>query len=160
MERAACAVYCPTDCSTSAATELASSPLLFPDDAVVGPRRAELGTNSDTGRVLRSVRDGLAGAQDWTPEALDKTIKTQDDVKAITEVPILGAILFDPDAVRRPLIVEVDPRSPRAEAFRSLQEAISGPTSSIDCTSSRCICRRCESATVTWRSSHTGLSTG
>ncbi|MBD3782268.1 MAG: CpsD/CapB family tyrosine-protein kinase, partial [Micrococcales bacterium] len=27
----------------------------------------------------------------------------------------------DPDTVRRPLIVEVDPRSPRAEAFRSLR---------------------------------------
>ena len=27
----------------------------------------------------------------------------------------------DPDAVKRPLIVEVDPRSPRAEAFRSLR---------------------------------------
>lgn len=54
-------------------------------------------------------------------ETLDKTVKTQDDVKAVTEVPILGAIMRDPDAVKRPLIVEVDPRSPRAEAFRSLR---------------------------------------
>ena len=54
-------------------------------------------------------------------ETLDKTVKTQDDVKAITDSPILGAIVRDPDAVKRPLIVEVDPRSPRAEAFRSLR---------------------------------------
>ena len=54
-------------------------------------------------------------------ETLDKTIKTQDDVKTVTEVPIIGSIMHDPDAVRRPLIVEVDPRSPRAEAFRSLR---------------------------------------
>jgi capsular exopolysaccharide synthesis family protein len=54
-------------------------------------------------------------------ETLDKTVKTQDDVKAVTETPILGAIMRDPDAVKRPLIVEVDPRSPRAEAFRSLR---------------------------------------
>ena len=54
-------------------------------------------------------------------ETLDKTVKTQDDVKAVTDTPILGAIMRDPDAVKRPLIVEVDPRSPRAEAFRSLR---------------------------------------
>ena len=54
-------------------------------------------------------------------ETLDKTVKTQDDVKAVTDTPIIGAIMRDPDAVKRPLIVEVDPRSPRAEAFRSLR---------------------------------------
>lgn len=54
-------------------------------------------------------------------ETLDKTVKSQDDIKAVTEVPILGAIMRDPDAVKRPLIVEVDPRSRRAEAFRSLR---------------------------------------
>jgi len=54
-------------------------------------------------------------------EALDKTVKTPDDIKAVTDVPILGAIMRDPDAVKRPLIVEVDPRSRRAEAFRSLR---------------------------------------
>jgi tyrosine-protein kinase len=54
-------------------------------------------------------------------ETLDKTVKTQDDVKAVTDTPILGTIMHDPDAVKRPLIVEVDPRSPRAEAFRSLR---------------------------------------
>ena len=54
-------------------------------------------------------------------ETLDKTVKTQDDVKAVTDTPILGAIMRDPDAAKRPLIVEVDPRSPRAEAFRSLR---------------------------------------
>ncbi|MCB2069472.1 MAG: CpsD/CapB family tyrosine-protein kinase, partial [Ottowia sp.] len=35
--------------------------------------------------------------------------------------PILGSIAYDPDAAKRPLIVEVDPRSPRAEAFRVLR---------------------------------------
>lgn len=54
-------------------------------------------------------------------ETLDKTVKTQDDLKALTDVPVLGAIMRDPDAVKRPLIVEVDPRSRRAEAFRSLR---------------------------------------
>ncbi|MGG5260592.1 polysaccharide biosynthesis tyrosine autokinase [Phycicoccus avicenniae] len=54
-------------------------------------------------------------------QVLDKGIKTADDVKQITDAPILGAIQHDPDAQKRPLIVEVDPRSPRAEAFRALR---------------------------------------
>ena len=54
-------------------------------------------------------------------ETLDKTVKTTDDVKGITEAPILGSIAHDADATKRPLIVEVDPRSPRAEAFRALR---------------------------------------
>ena len=62
---------------------------------------------------------GLAAA--LVRETLDKTVKTQDDVKAVTDTPIIGAIMRDPDAIKRPLIVEVDPRSPRAEAFRSLR---------------------------------------
>ena len=54
-------------------------------------------------------------------DTLDKTVKNEADVKAVTDTPILGAIAHDVDALRRPLIVEVDPRSPRAEAFRSLR---------------------------------------
>ena len=54
-------------------------------------------------------------------DSLDKTLKTLDDVKAVTDAPILGSIAHDPDAAKRPLIVRVDPRSPRAEAFRSLR---------------------------------------
>ncbi|QKE85626.1 polysaccharide biosynthesis tyrosine autokinase [Arthrobacter sp. NEB 688] len=54
-------------------------------------------------------------------EMLDRGVKTTDDVKRVTEAPILGAIAHDPETSKRPLIVEVDPRSPRAEAFRSLR---------------------------------------
>ncbi|GGL29600.1 polysaccharide biosynthesis tyrosine autokinase [Phycicoccus endophyticus] len=54
-------------------------------------------------------------------EMLDKGVRTAEDVKAITDVPVLGSIAFDPETPKRPLIVEVDPRSPRAEAFRSLR---------------------------------------
>jgi capsular exopolysaccharide synthesis family protein len=34
---------------------------------------------------------------------------------------VLGGIAFDPDAAKRPLIVQNDPHSPRAEAFRQLR---------------------------------------
>ncbi len=52
---------------------------------------------------------------------LDRGVKTVDDVKRVTDRPILGTIAHDPDTTKRPLIVEVDPRSPRAEAFRSMR---------------------------------------
>ena len=54
-------------------------------------------------------------------ETLETRIRNERDVVAITEVPILGGIVFDPKAQERPLIVHVDPRSPRAESFRTLR---------------------------------------
>lgn len=52
---------------------------------------------------------------------LDTTVRTSDDVEEITEVPIIGAVHFDPRAKKEPLIVESDPTSPRSEAFRALR---------------------------------------
>lgn len=52
---------------------------------------------------------------------LDNRIHTLHDIEALTDRPVLGGIAFDPDATKRPLIVHADPRSPRAESFRSLR---------------------------------------
>ncbi|MGF2948878.1 polysaccharide biosynthesis tyrosine autokinase [Microbacterium alcoholitolerans] len=52
---------------------------------------------------------------------LDTKIRTKRDVEHITETPILGAIPYDSKWKQRPLIIQVDPLSPRAEAFRSLR---------------------------------------
>ncbi|KQO11969.1 chromosome partitioning protein [Agreia sp. Leaf244] len=54
-------------------------------------------------------------------ETLDNRIRNERDVALITEVPILGGIVFDPKARERPLIVHADPRSPRSESFRTLR---------------------------------------
>ncbi|PXA69987.1 polysaccharide biosynthesis tyrosine autokinase [Cryobacterium arcticum] len=54
-------------------------------------------------------------------ETLETRIRNEHDVEGITDVPILGGIVFDPRARDRPLIVHVDPRSPRAESFRTLR---------------------------------------
>jgi capsular exopolysaccharide synthesis family protein len=54
-------------------------------------------------------------------ETLDTRIRNEHDVESVTDVSILGGIVFDPKAAERPLIVHVDPRSPRAESFRSLR---------------------------------------
>lgn len=52
---------------------------------------------------------------------MDTRIHSLHDIQAITEAPVLGGIAFDPDAKKRPLVVHVDPRNPRAESFRSLR---------------------------------------
>jgi succinoglycan biosynthesis transport protein ExoP len=54
-------------------------------------------------------------------ELLDTRIRGERDVESITDAPIIGGIAFDSDAVKRPLIVQDDPRSARAEAFRTLR---------------------------------------
>lgn len=52
---------------------------------------------------------------------LDTRIHTLHDLESLTDRPLLGGIAFDPDAPKRPLIVHADPRSPRAESFRTLR---------------------------------------
>lgn len=52
---------------------------------------------------------------------LDTRIHSSHDIELVTDKPILGGISFDPEANKRPLVVHVDPRSPRAESFRTLR---------------------------------------
>ncbi|MEJ1921967.1 polysaccharide biosynthesis tyrosine autokinase [Microbacterium sp. KHB019] len=52
---------------------------------------------------------------------LDTRIHTLHDLETITDRPMLGGVAYDPEAKKRPLIVHADPRSPRAESFRTLR---------------------------------------
>lgn len=52
---------------------------------------------------------------------LDNKVRSPRDVEALTDRPLIGAIPHDPKAKERPLILQADPRNPRAEAFRSLR---------------------------------------
>jgi succinoglycan biosynthesis transport protein ExoP len=54
-------------------------------------------------------------------EVLDTRIRGERDVQAITSAPLIGGIGFDPTASGKPLIVQDDPHSVRAEAFRTLR---------------------------------------
>jgi capsular exopolysaccharide synthesis family protein len=54
-------------------------------------------------------------------EILDTRVTTERDVSRVTEATVIGGIAFDRDASRHPLIVQADPHSPRAEAFRTLR---------------------------------------
>ncbi|MEW1954948.1 polysaccharide biosynthesis tyrosine autokinase [Terrabacter sp. NPDC080008] len=74
-------------------------------------------------------------------DVLDKSVKSQRDLEAVTDRTILGGIAYDNDASAHPLIVQVDPRSQRAEAFRSLRTNlqfvdVANPPKSIVVTSS------------------------
>lgn len=62
---------------------------------------------------------GLAAA--LLRDYLDASIKTPSDTEGLHTLPTLGTITFDADAKKHPLIVHSSPRSPRAEAFRSLR---------------------------------------
>jgi succinoglycan biosynthesis transport protein ExoP len=54
-------------------------------------------------------------------ESLDTSIKSAEDLTERAGVLTLGAIGLDPEAAKRPLIVEASPKSPRAESFRQLR---------------------------------------
>jgi len=62
---------------------------------------------------------GIGGAV--LRETFDTTIKDPDMLQRDLELPALGAIAFDPEAKRRPLIVHMDRHSTRSEAFRQLR---------------------------------------
>lgn len=54
-------------------------------------------------------------------DRLDTSVKTEKDVAETTDATVIGGIHFDKDAAAHPLIIQADPHSPRAEAFRGLR---------------------------------------
>lgn len=52
---------------------------------------------------------------------LDNRVRTESDLRSVTEVPVLGAIAFDQDAVKKPLLTQAQTQSSRAESFRQLR---------------------------------------
>lgn len=56
--------------------------------------------------------------------AVDTRVRGKRDIEAVTDHPVLGEIGFDSTATLHPLIVQGDPRNPRAEAFRALRTSL------------------------------------
>jgi len=54
-------------------------------------------------------------------EALDVTVKTAEALGEVTGAPVLAVVPFDPAAKKSPLVMDGDPHSSRAEAFRHLR---------------------------------------
>ena len=54
-------------------------------------------------------------------EVLDTKVRTEADVRKVTDVSVIGSIVYDEDAPKHPLIVQTDPHSQRSESFRRLR---------------------------------------
>lgn len=54
-------------------------------------------------------------------ESLDTRIYSLEDVREFSSAPSLGAIPFDPDTAKVPLLTDIPPHAPRAESFRVLR---------------------------------------
>ncbi|WP_122263012.1 polysaccharide biosynthesis tyrosine autokinase [Ornithinimicrobium cerasi] len=54
-------------------------------------------------------------------DLLDTRVRGEGDLARVTEEPVLGAIAHDNDATSHPLVMDIDPHSQRAEAFRTLR---------------------------------------
>lgn len=52
---------------------------------------------------------------------LDNRIRGEMDLRTVTNAPLLGGISFELDAVKKPLLTQSEPQSPRAESFRQLR---------------------------------------
>ncbi len=54
-------------------------------------------------------------------EVLNTKVRTESDIDKVTDASVVATIAYDDDASAHPLTVQVDPRSPRAEAYRRLR---------------------------------------
>lgn len=54
-------------------------------------------------------------------EVLDTRIRSKSDLRAITDIAVIGTTIFNPDSAEHPLIAQAEPQSPSAEAYRSLR---------------------------------------
>ncbi|UZN04147.1 polysaccharide biosynthesis tyrosine autokinase [Cellulomonas sp. S1-8] len=54
-------------------------------------------------------------------ELLDTRVRTEDDVRAVTDISVIATIPVDDDAEAHPLILQASPHSQRAESLRRLR---------------------------------------
>ncbi|MHA7239335.1 tyrosine-protein kinase domain-containing protein [Arthrobacter sp. TMS1-12-1] len=52
---------------------------------------------------------------------LDTRVRSESDVRRISDAPLLGGISFDADAQKKPLLTQAPTQSPRAESFRQIR---------------------------------------
>ena len=100
------------------ATSLVKVETIAPATVPTSPSSPRLPLNIGIGAGIGLI---LALAISFLRTVLDTRVHTQADIEAVTTAPVLGGIAFDSEAGRRPLVVHAAPRTPLAEAFRSLR---------------------------------------
>jgi len=91
---------------------------IVPGQVAAAPSSPRTTLNLGLG-LLVGLALGVGGAV--LRSTLDTRIHGSHDVEVVTDAPILGGISYDSGASKRPLVVHVDPRNPRAESFRTLR---------------------------------------
>ncbi|MDT0168122.1 polysaccharide biosynthesis tyrosine autokinase [Pseudarthrobacter sp. BRE9] len=113
--------------------------------SVIKPAKAPLSPSSPNTKMnllvglLAGLVLGIGGA--LLRSLLDNRIRGENELRRITDAPLLGAIAFESDAAKKPLLTQVAPQSPRAESFRRLRTNlqfanVSGRAKSVLVTSS------------------------
>ncbi|TCK20938.1 polysaccharide biosynthesis tyrosine autokinase [Pseudonocardia endophytica] len=69
--------------------------------------------------LLAGLAVGVGAA--FLRNALDTSVKSVESLTEAVDAPNLGAIAYDGEVPQKPLTVQDDPQSPRAEAFRQLR---------------------------------------
>ncbi len=69
--------------------------------------------------LLVGLAVGIGGAV--LRETLDTSVKSPDQAEELVGAPMLGAISFDAEAPKNPLVVHTAPNSARSEAFRQMR---------------------------------------
>lgn len=93
--------------------------------SIIKPASAPLapsGPNTKANLLLAGLSGltlGLAAA--LLRSTLDNRVRSEADLRLVTDAPVLGAIAFDQDAVKKPLLTQAQTQSPRAESFRQLR---------------------------------------
>lgn len=112
--------------------------IITPAEAPLSPSAPNTKLNLALGLLVGlAIGVGLAVLR----STLDTRIRGEADVRRVTDVPMLGWLSFDADAVKQPLLTQAGPQSPRAESFRQLRTNlqfanISGKAKSVLVTSS------------------------
>ncbi|WP_082046423.1 polysaccharide biosynthesis tyrosine autokinase [Arthrobacter sp. L77] len=52
---------------------------------------------------------------------MDTRVRSERDLRRVSDAPVLGGIFFDADAQRKPLLTQAPPQGPRAESFRQIR---------------------------------------